>query len=141
MGVRRLWPRFYVLYILGRLNVGASRFLGQERTLKSIPFAASSLKTAIEAIRANWCIIFVAFGFAAAMFAWALFLCYAMFGVLDDAFAPCADNGGGICLQTPNIMAFLALLGSELWTLQVLINMLYVTNAGTVGAWWFQPAV
>jgi len=90
---------------------------------KRIPFAASNLKTALTAVKANLGLGVVAYLNMALAFVW--------IGLWLTGMAQSyASSNGGI--------GFL-LLVSFYWTYEVIKNTIHVTCAGTVGTWWFVP--
>lgn len=111
-----------------------------------IPFAASTLKTALVAIRMNLGIYFLAFAFLFLVYIWFAVWLLAIVGVFVHASAqekvPCSDTGygdtqGQMCEQAPNGFVIFLLILSFYWTQQVIQNVLHCTTAGTVGSWWF----
>lgn len=103
---------------------------------KRIPFAASTLVTALTAVKCNMGLAFFAYNNLLLNFLWALWWTIAVvatFYVLGDC------NAEGYCeneIQRPLVFLFLL---SFYWTAQIIKNVVHVTVAGTVGTWWFVP--
>jgi len=104
--------------------------------LKRIPFAASTLVTALTAVKCNMGLALFAYNNLVVTFLWALWWSTAFiatFYVLGDC------NAEGYCEnEIPKFLVFLFLV-SFFWTVQVIKNIVHVTVAGTVGTWWFVP--
>jgi len=101
---------------------------------RRIPFAAANLKAALQAVKANYGIVLIAY------FLVALSVIYSALIILDviavyGRFSQC-DDGDCEVTDSGNIILILLLLGL-FWTQQVIKNTIHVSTAGTVGEWWF----
>lgn len=119
------------------LNVWYAR-----RVWSRIPFAASNLVTAAEAVKSNSGLFLVAFSSIVIGFIWTICwgCSFAYFISIykiscGDQTDECEDDGMN---GMSSIVLFLLIL-SFYWTHQVLSNTIHVTVAGTVGSWWFDP--
>jgi hypothetical protein len=103
---------------------------------RRIPFAASTLVTALTAVKCNMGLAFFAYNNLLITFLWSLWWSTAFlatFYVVGDC------NAEFYCENEINgFLVFLFLL-SFYWTTQVIKNVVHVTVAGTVGTWWFVP--
>mmetsp|Transcript_17181 Transcript_17181/g.35284 ORF Transcript_17181/g.35284 Transcript_17181/m.35284 type:complete len:536 (+) Transcript_17181:206-1813(+) len=103
---------------------------------KRIPFAASTLVTALTAVKCNMGLAFFACNNLIVTFVWAIWWSTAFvatFYVIGDC------NAEGYCENEINGFLVFAFLVSFFWTAQVVKNVVHVTVAGTVGTWWFVP--
>ncbi len=103
---------------------------------KRIPFAASTLVTALTAVKCNMGLAFFAYNNLAITFLWSLWWSIAFlatFYVLGDC------NAEFYCENDVNGFLVFLFLVSFYWTTQVIKNVVHVTVAGTVGTWWFVP--
>ena len=103
---------------------------------KRIPFAASTLVTALTAVKCNIGLAFFAYNNLLVTFLWSLWwsiACLATFYVLGDC------NAEFYCENEINGFLLFLFLVSFYWTTQVIKNVVHVTVAGTVGTWWFVP--
>ena len=122
------------------------------RAYKSkIPFAASTLQAALEALQVNRGLIFLSMGSLALAFSWSGLWITTMMGIFAAADAKgkvsCLDlyptetdvyNRSDMCdVHPPNVLAIMFLILSFYWTHQVIKNCMHCTTAGTVGSWWF----
>mmetsp|Transcript_26272 Transcript_26272/g.39777 ORF Transcript_26272/g.39777 Transcript_26272/m.39777 type:complete len:498 (+) Transcript_26272:81-1574(+) len=101
-----------------------------------IPFAASTLVTAITAVRANIGVSFFAYLNLFLTFGWTLWWSLA-FVAANFVINGCDVQGE--CDTSPNVGIVFGFLISYFWVIQVLKNVVHVTVAGTVGTWWFAP--
>lgn len=88
-----------------------------------IPFAASNLRTALTAVKANMGLSMVAYAMLFVACGWSVFWVIGLSSAM-------VSMGQGI------IFLFLV---SFYWVHQVLTNLVHVTTAGTVGTWWIIP--
>ena len=117
-----------------------------------IPFAASTLQAALEAIRLNKGLYVVSFIGLVSSFATSMVYLFTLTGIYIDADKKgevlCKnlypddetfqDDYQSMCLKDPpNYAGLVILLLLFFWTQQVLQNVVHCTTAGTVGAWWF----
>ena len=103
---------------------------------RRIPFAASTLVTALTAVKCNMGLAFFAYNNIMITFLWAMWWTTAFvatFYVLGDC------NADGYCENEINSFLVFLFLLSFYWTTQVIKNIVHVTVAGTVGTWWFVP--
>jgi len=103
---------------------------------RRIPFAASTLVTALTAVKCNMGLAFFAYNNIMITFLWAMWWTTAFvatFYVLGDC------NADGYCEHEINSFLVFLFLLSFYWTTQVIKNIVHVTVAGTVGTWWFVP--
>lgn len=98
-----------------------------------IPFAAANLNSGLNGIRANPGAVIITFFFQFLALGWSIYYSYVGVGVYD------AMEEGDIDLTFRGMkVAVYAALGlSYYWTLQVFLNIVQVTVAGIIGAWWF----
>jgi len=79
-----------------------------------IPFASANLKTALAALRRNWGVIGLTFGFQALFLVWSIFHAFTMIGVYD------AFQDKVISVNHRwRILCYILLGGSYFWTFQV----------------------
>ena len=130
-------------FMVGAILVGAIAAIGVLFTIyytcvvwKKIPFAASTLTTAITAVKSNMGLAFFAYNNLLVTFLWSLWWSIAFLAtvyVLGDC------NAEGYCENDiPGFLVF-SFLVSFYWTTQIIKNVVHVTVAGTVGTWWFVP--
>jgi len=103
---------------------------------KRIPFAASTLVTAITAIKSNMGLAFFAYNNLVLTFLWSVWWSLASVAtsyVVGDCDAEM------YCESEINGWFIFAFLISFFWTCQVIKNVVHCTVAGTVGTWWFIP--
>lgn len=116
-----------------------------------IPFAASTLQTALAALAVNKGLLMLSMGSLLVAFLWSGLWVTTMVGIVAAADA----KGKTLCLtlyptQTdvytsdemcdtdpPNGFAIMFMVLSFYWTHQVITNCMHCTTAGTVGSWWF----
>jgi len=111
---------------------------------KHVPFAAANLRTALSALRVNSGTYSVAFLFSVVSFLTFFLSIHAIIGVqakADLEKVPCQDEDGNDSTCEKPIYPFFVvmLLFCCFWTQQVVTNIVHVTTAGTIGAWWFSP--
>lgn len=120
---------------------------------KHIAFAAANLQSALTALRLNAATYGLAFLFSFVSFISTIVWFAAILGVYGKAASegtvPCKDlydddefqfAEGQLCDKNPpNSILIIFLLFGFYWTQQVVQNVLHVTTAGVVGAWWFTP--
>jgi len=100
-----------------------------------IPFATSNLMTGLSGVRANAGAVIVSFFFQGLALLWSIYFTFVVIGVYD------AIESGELEL-TDNMKNFVytMLAISYYWTYHVLMNVVQVAVAGTIGDWWFRPA-
>lgn len=98
-----------------------------------IPFAASTLRTAIECLQVNGGIYVLAYIISSIALIWVLVWMTALVGITVHHY-----NNSGVT-SGMSIFGILFLVLSYHWTSQVLKNILHVTVSGVVGTWWFDP--
>lgn len=97
-----------------------------------IPFAASTLRTALECLRTNGGVFVLAYLVSVAAMVWVLVWIMAFAGVSSHYYY----HGGN---SSVGILGVILLVLSYHWTTQVLKNVIHVTVSGVVGTWWFDP--
>jgi hypothetical protein len=117
-----------------------------------VPFAASTLRTALSAIRYHQGLYLLSFGGLILSFIVSTVFFISFAGIFASADqwgeVPCKDlyndvnndmfDDNEMCLKDPpNTFAILLLILSLFWTQQVIQNVLHCTTAGAVGTWWF----
>lgn len=100
-----------------------------------IPFAASNLKTAVIAVRANLGVTLVGLFLVFVAFVWTAIWLLSLTGV----YVQMVPRNDKVCDSRLNGWVALLFLLSYYWTQQVIKNMIHVTVAGVVGTWWFNP--
>jgi hypothetical protein len=120
-----------------------------------IPFASTTLKTALTAIRGHFGLYLIEYALLLILYAYTVLWFFAFAGVIyhdqEQGQVPCQEKYPGdpqytsayeMCdnapVSLPMVGAFLLCL---FWTQQVVQNIVHVTTAGTVGSWWFAPAL
>jgi hypothetical protein len=106
------------------------------RVWARIPFAASNLKTASSAVRANLGLSFYAYLSIVAIFAWSVWWTICFFSTM---YVTNGCNGDGECQSEGNAGIVFLFFLSYYWTVQVLANVVHCTTAGVVGTWWYIP--
>jgi hypothetical protein len=101
-----------------------------------IPFAAANLVTAVSAVRANMGLAFYAYTSTLLIFGWSIWWTLATSATIYVTKG--CDASGNCESEINGVVVFLFVL-SYYWTVQVLQNVVHVTTAGTVGAWWYSP--
>jgi hypothetical protein len=129
--------------VVGAIGVGVMAGIGLVLTIyytyvvwRRIPFAASTLVTALTAVKCNMGLAFFAYNNLVVTFLWALWWATAFvatFYVMGNC------NAEGYCENEINGFLVFLFLVSFFWTSQVIKNIVHVTVAGTVGTWWFVP--
>ncbi len=129
--------------MVGAIGVGVVAGIGVVFTIyytyvvwKRIPFAASTLVTALTAVKCNMGLAFFAYNNLLITFLWSVWWSIAFmatFYVLGDC------NAEFYCENEINGFLVFLFLVSFYWTTQVIKNVVHVTVAGTVGTWWFVP--
>jgi hypothetical protein len=105
---------------------------------KRIPFAASTLVTAITAIKCNMGLSFFAYNNLVLTFLWSMWWSLAFVAtawVLSD----CNMDEDAYCENELNGGLIFLFFISFFWVCQVIKNIVHCTVAGTVGTWWFVP--
>jgi hypothetical protein len=106
---------------------------------KRIPFAASTLVTAITAIKCNMGLSFFAYNNLVLTFLWSIWWSLA-FVATSYVLSDCnMGQDGAYCENEINGGLIFLFLISFFWVCQVLKNIVHCTVAGTVGTWWFIP--
>ena len=95
-----------------------------------IPFAASTLRTALECLRLNAGIYVLAYIVSAIALVWVLVWMTALVGISVHHY-----NNSGMT-SSVSVFGIIFLLISYHWTAQVLKNVLHVTVSGVVGTWY-----
>lgn len=103
---------------------------------KRIPFAASTLVTAITAIQCNMGLTFFAYNNLIVTFLWSMWWSLA-FVATSYVISNC--DAEGYCENEINGGIIFLFLVSFFWVCQVIKNVVHCTVAGTVGTWWFIP--
>jgi len=103
---------------------------------KRIPYAASTLVTALTAVKFNMGLAVLAYNNLVVTFLWTLWWSTA-FVATSYVMGDC--NAEGYCENEINGFLVFLFLVSFFWTAQVVKNVVHVTVAGTVGTWWFVP--
>lgn len=116
-----------------------------------IPFATSTLQTALAALQVNPGLLLVSLGSLVVAFGWSGIWIMTISGIVAVADA----KGKTLCLELyptatdvytstdmcdtdpPNVLAITFLILSLYWTHQVITNIMHCTTSGTVGSWWF----
>ena len=129
--------------VVGAIVVGVIAGIGLVLTVyytyivwRRIPFAASTLVTALTAVKCNVGLAFFAYNNLVVTFLWALWWATA-FVATTYVMGDC--NAEGYCENEINGFIVFLFLVSFFWTFQVIKNVVHVTVAGTVGTWWFVP--
>mmetsp|Transcript_7002 Transcript_7002/g.12596 ORF Transcript_7002/g.12596 Transcript_7002/m.12596 type:complete len:720 (-) Transcript_7002:225-2384(-) len=118
-----------------------------------IPYAASNLRSAIVAVKANMGVGLVAFAGIPASIVWLFTWTFAFMGTLTMPFMytttevettdSWSESGSGTQTQTDlsgaGIAVVLAFILSLHWTNQVINGVVRTTIAGVIGTWWFSP--
>lgn len=99
-----------------------------------IPFAAANLHAGLRAVRANMGIVLVAFIFQGLALGWTIYYTFVVVGVYDAL-----DVGDLVLTDKMKVFVYSMLGISFYWTFHVLMNIVQVTVAGTLGSWWFKP--
>lgn len=144
MGTKAL-PLWYTT--AGMAAVSAFMYLWVRRY---IPFAASTLSTALQALRDHKGLISMAMLTSVLVSAWFVVWAMASLGIFQYRQRhpnpsqvrrfPCEHDARKECTETVNsyeslyMTAFLLI--SLYWTSQVLSNILHTTTAGTIASWW-----
>eukprot|EP00548_Thalassiothrix_antarctica_P006641 CAMPEP_0194133236 /NCGR_PEP_ID=MMETSP0152-20130528/3491_1 /TAXON_ID=1049557 /ORGANISM="Thalassiothrix antarctica, Strain L6-D1" /LENGTH=849 /DNA_ID=CAMNT_0038828513 /DNA_START=64 /DNA_END=2613 /DNA_ORIENTATION=+ len=98
-----------------------------------IPFASSNLHAGLSALKENAGAVLVALFFQFLTLVWTIYYVFVLIGVYD------ALQIGDLVLSTNMKIFVYTMLGiSYYWTFHVLMNVVQVTVAGTIGRWWFQ---
>jgi hypothetical protein len=120
-----------------------------------IPFASTTLKTALTAIRGHFGLYLIEYALLLVLYAYTVLWFFAFAGVVyhdnEQGQVPCQQkypddpqytSAYEMCdnapLSLPVVGLFLLCL---FWTQQVVQNIVHVTTAGTVGSWWFASAL
>lgn len=98
-----------------------------------IPFATANLITGLTAVKANFGVVSISYLSLILAFGWTALWSLAFAGVYDQT----VTCDGDVCEMNYGYLFLLFL--SYYWTHQVLMNIVHVTVAGTVGTWWFAP--
>ena len=105
---------------------------------KRIPFAASTLVTAITAIKCNMGLSFFAYNNLVLTFLWSMWWSLA-FVATAYVVSDCNIGEDAYCENELNGGVLFLFLISFFWVCQVIKNIVHCTVAGTVGTWWFIP--
>ena len=105
---------------------------------KRIPFAASTLVTAITAIKCNMGLSFFAYNNLVLTFLWSMWWSLA-FVATAYVVSDCNIGEDAYCENELNGGVLFLFLVSFFWVCQVIKNIVHCTVAGTVGTWWFIP--
>mmetsp|Transcript_4910 Transcript_4910/g.12002 ORF Transcript_4910/g.12002 Transcript_4910/m.12002 type:complete len:585 (+) Transcript_4910:122-1876(+) len=103
---------------------------------RRIPYAASTLVTALTAVKCNMGLSLFAYNNLIVTFVWSLWWSTAFlatFYVVGDC------DAEGYCDKEINGGLVFLFLVSFFWTAQIIKNVVHTTVAGTVGTWWFVP--
>jgi len=101
-----------------------------------IPFAASNLVTAVTAVQDNIGLVLYAYISLVLLFGWSIWWTISAAStvlVVGDC------DADGECQNEVSAALIFMFMVSYYWTVQVIVNVVHVTTAGTVGTWWFQP--
>lgn len=101
-----------------------------------IPFAATTLATSVTAVRANVGLALYAYISLILTFGWAIVW---TLGAGSTIFVLAGCSSDGSCQSSINLGVLFLFFISFYWTTQVIMNVVHVTTAGTVGTWWFTP--
>lgn len=120
-----------------------------------IPYAASNLRSAIVAVKANMGVALVAFTSVPASIAWIFTWTFAFAGTLSQPFmytetqvsnssgSDWSGSESGTHTETTmsglGIFVIFMYILSFHWTLQVISGVVRTTIAGVIGTWWFSP--
>eukprot|EP00529_Nitzschia_sp_RCC80_P015534 CAMPEP_0113489562 /NCGR_PEP_ID=MMETSP0014_2-20120614/26592_1 /TAXON_ID=2857 /ORGANISM="Nitzschia sp." /LENGTH=696 /DNA_ID=CAMNT_0000383301 /DNA_START=46 /DNA_END=2136 /DNA_ORIENTATION=+ /assembly_acc=CAM_ASM_000159 len=125
-GIRSFFPWLWLILLLAAC-------LYIKKVWYRIPFAASTLHTALECLRLNAGIYVLAYIVSAVALVWVLVWMTALVGISVHHY-----NNSGMT-SSVSVFGIIFLLISYHWTAQVLKNVLQVTVSGVVGTWWFDP--
>jgi hypothetical protein len=120
-----------------------------------IPFASTTLKTALTAIRGHFGLYLIEYALMLVLYAYTVLWFFAFAGVVyhhkEQGQVPCQQkypddpqytSAEEMCDNAPVSLPVVGLfLLCLFWTQQVVQNIVHVTTAGTVGSWWFAPAL
>lgn len=118
------------------LTLGYSMFHWQR-----VPFAATNLNTALNALRCTADVACLGFGGLVVAFAWSMTWTVAFIGIVNALNASEHDEYkvGQPTMTLKHIPVYMILFVSYHWTNTVVKNVLRVTISTLIGTWWFYP--